>query len=251
MLHAGSKSSRFTPTGTYKKGECVDFDTGSRPDAAGSGGSGGGAGVRPPGMSASAKREFDYRDPIQSFIRTARDVLVQPAAFFRGIRRQGDFVNPLLFAVICTVISAVLSGVLGFLFSLVIGDQGIVGALVALVTGVILSPIFSVIGLFIGAGIWHLLVMLLVRPSNAGFEATFRVAAYLSAIQLITWVAAIPILGWIIALIALIYGLYVAYFGIREVHSASNQRAAAVVAIPVLAAIVFSLAFGVLLAALS
>jgi hypothetical protein len=201
-------------------------------------------------MSASAGGEFDYRDPIQSFTRSARDVLVQPAAFFRGIRRQGDFVNPLLFAVICTVISAVLSGVLGFLFSLVIGDQGMVGALVALVTGVILSPIFSVIGLFIGAGIWHLLVMLLVRPSNAGFEATFRVAAYLSAIQLITWVAAIPILGWIIALIAAIYGLYVAYFGIREVHSASNQRAAAVVAIPVLAAIVFSLVFGVLLAAL-
>ena len=104
--------------------------------------------------------------------------------------------------------------------------------------------------MFIGAGIWHLLVMLLVRPNNAGFEATFRVAAYLSAIQLITWVAAIPILGWIIALITLIYGLYVAYFGTREVHSASNQRAAAVVAIPVLAAIIFSFVFAVLLAAL-
>jgi len=176
--------------------------------------------------------------------------LTRPAAFFGSIRRQGDFVGPLLFAVICTVISAVLGGIIGFLVSLVIGDQGLAGALIGLFTGIILSPVYAVVSLFIGAGIWHLLVILLVRPRNAGFEATFRVAAYLSAIQLITWVAAIPVLGWIIALVAGIYGLYVAYFGIREVHSTTNQRAAAVVAIPLLAAIALSLVFGVLLAAL-
>jgi hypothetical protein len=249
-LRAGSISSRFNLYGGFRKGERVDFDTGSRPEPAGSGGSGRGTDGRPPGTSASAGGDFDYKDPVQSFLSTAREVLVRPSTFFRSIRRQGDFVNPLLFAVICTVISAVLSGVLGFLFALVLGNQGVGGALVGLFTGIILSPILSVVALFIGAGIWHLLVMLLVRPSNAGFEATFRVAAYLSAIQLVTWVVAIPILGWIVALVAAIYGLYVAYFGIREVHSASNQRAAAVVAIPVLAAIVFAFVFGVLLAAL-
>lgn len=222
----------------------MDFNTGSGRTTR-SGGSLDGASPR-----ATTSGEFDYRDLVQSFIRTAQGILTRPAAFFSGIRRQGDFVNPLLFAVICTVISAVLSGVVGFLVSLVIGNQGLGGTLIGLFTGIILSPIYAVIGLFIGAGIWHLLVMLLVRPRNAGFEATFRVAAYLSAIQLITWIAVIPILGWIIALIAGIYGLYVAYFGIREVHSTTNQRAAAVVAIPILAAIVLSLVFGVLLAAL-
>lgn len=229
----------------------MDFNTGGGTGGTASpGGSSGGTGGAPPTMTGGTGGEFDYRDPVQSFIRTAREVLMQPAAFYSSIRRQGDFINPLIFAVICSVISAVLSGVLGLLVSLVSGNQDIGSAVIGVFTGIILSPIFAVIGLFVGAGIWHLLVLLLVRPSNAGFEATFRVAAYLSAIQLITWVAAIPILGWIIALIAGIYGLYVAYFGIREMHSATNQRAAAVVAIPVLVAIFLAFVFGVLIAAL-
>jgi len=227
----------------------MDFNTASGGTAR-SKGSSRGPGEAPRQAATTPGGEFDYRDPVQSFVRTARSILTRPAAFFGSIRRQGDFVGPLLFAVICTVISAVLGGVIGFLVSLVIGDQGLAGALIGLFTGIILSPVYAVVSLFIGAGIWHLLVILLVRPRNAGFEATFRVAAYLSAIQLITWVAAIPVLGWIIALVAGIYGLYVAYLGRREVHSTTNQRAAAVVAIPLLAAIALSLVFGVLLAAL-
>lgn len=93
------------------------------------------------------------------------------------------------------------------------------------------------------SGVYHLLVLALVRPSNAGFEATFRVVCYVSAIQLLTW---IPILN----IIAGIYGLYVAYFGIREVHATTRQRAAAVVAIPVLVLIVLAILFGAVLAAL-
>ena len=64
-----------------------------------------------------------------------------------------------------------------------------------------------------------------------------------SVIQLLTW---IPIVN----IIAGIYGLYLAYFGIREVHATTNQRAAAVVAIPVLVVILLAILFGAALAAL-
>ena len=96
-----------------------------------------------------------------------------------------------------------------------------------------------------------MLVMLLVKPTNAGFEATFRVVAYSGAIQLVTWVSAIPILGALIVLVAAIYSLYISASGIRELHSTTQQRAAAVVAIPILVAIMLSFVFAFVIAVLS
>ncbi|QIN79049.1 hypothetical protein GBA65_11550 [Rubrobacter marinus] len=179
--------------------------------------------------------EFSLSDPINSFVRTTVAVLTRPKEFFRGMSRQGDFINPGVYGLICGFISALLGGLVGLVFGSVFSAlsgaeaaTGIGGFLV----GVILAPIFTAIGLLITAGVYHLLVLLLVRPSNGGFEATFRVVCYVSAIQLLTW---IPIVN----IIAAIYGLYVAYFGIREVHATTNQRAAAVVALPVLVVIFF------------
>ena len=156
-------------------------------------------------------------------------MVLNPVGFFRGIARRGDFVGPLVFAVICALISGLLSGLLGFLLALIGGDIGT--ALVGLLSGIFLTPIVTVIGLFIGAGVYHLLVVLLIKPSNAGFEATFRVAAYVSVVQLVTWLAAIPILGLLVALVAGVYSIYLSVVGIREVHSSTTGRVAAVVLI--------------------
>jgi hypothetical protein len=174
--------------------------------------------------------EFTLSDPASSFVSTARNVLLNPVSFFQGIAHRGDFVGPLVFAVICALISGLLSGLLGFLLALIGGDIGT--ALVGLLSGIFLTPIVTVIGLFIGAGIYHLLVVLLIKPSNAGFEATFRVAAYVSVVQLVTWLAAIPILGLLVALVAGVYSIYLSVVGIREVHASTTGRAAAVVLIP-------------------
>ena len=191
--------------------------------------------------------EFNISDPVGSFVRTTVGVLTKPKDFFRGMARQGDFLNPAVYALICGFISAVLGALVGLVFGSVFsaatGTEAATGGIVSVVIGVILAPIFTAIGLLVTAGIYHLLVLLLVRPSNGGFEATFRVVCYASAIQLLTW---IPIVN----IIAAIYGLYVAYFGIREVHATTNQRAAAVVAIPVLIAILLAILFGAALAAL-
>lgn len=200
------------------------------------------------GPSGGTGGEFTLSDPVGSFVRTVRNVLLSPTSFFRGIARRGDFVGPLVFALICALISGVLSGILGFLFALIGGDIGT--AILTLILGIVLTPIYAVVALFVIAGIYHLLVLLLAGSGNAGFEATFRVVAYSFAIQLVTWVAAIPIIGTIIALIAAIYGLYVSAFGIRELHSTTMQRAAAVVAIPVLVAIVLGVLFSAVLIAI-
>ena len=196
----------------------VDFNTGS--------GGSGGAGGAPPRVSGGASGgEFNYQDPVQSFISTVRNVVTAPAGFFRGIRREGDFLNPILFAVICYEVAAILGGLLGLLG--VGAGRGFGSFLVS----IILAPIGAVIGLFIGAGILHLLVMLIVGSRNSGFEGTLRVSAYSSVTSLVSW---IPVIG----LIASLYGVYIAIMGIREVHSTTTGKAALVVLIPVVVIII-------------
>jgi hypothetical protein len=196
----------------------------------------GGPGCGPTGGPGG---EFTLSDPVGSFVNTIRNVLLNPVGFFRGIARRGDFAGPLVFALICAVINGVLTGILGLLISLVAGN-GFGAAVGSLLAGVIGVPIATAIGLFVGAGIFHLLVLLLVRPSNAGFEATFRVVAYSSATQVLSWLSAIPILGILVSLVVGAYGIYLGVVGIREVHATTTGRAALVVLIP--AAVLFLIA---------
>jgi hypothetical protein len=201
----------------------MDFNTGT----GGTGGSPSGSSGPPPRVSGGAAGgEFNYTDPVQSFISTVQRVVLQPVDFFRGILRRGDFLNPLIFAIICAVISAVIGGIIGLLFSVATGQQGFGGAILGFLGSVIGAPIGAAVVLFIWSGLLHLLVMLLVKPSNAGFEATFRVNSYTSTVQLVSW---IPIIGW---LIALVWGIVLSILGIREVHSTTTGTAALVVLIP-------------------
>jgi hypothetical protein len=215
----------------------VDFNTGSGGDT-GTGGSSQGPGGPPPRVSGGASGgEFNYQDPVQSFINTVRNVVTAPVGFFRGIRRQGDLINPLIFAIICYEVSAILGGLLSLVG--VYGNEGFGSFLVS----IILAPIFAAIGLFIGAGILHLLVMLIIGSGNSGFEATFRVSAYSSVTSLVSW---IPIIGWIASL----YGIYLAIVGMREVHSTTTGKAAIVVLIPAAVVILLVLLFAAVIAAL-
>jgi hypothetical protein len=189
------------------------------------------------GPEGSPGGEFNLQDPVNSFIGTVRTIVLDPVGFFRGIPRQGNFVNPLIFAIICAVINAILGGIITFLISLGLASrsQGVGRAFGGLIGNIILTPVYVVVGLFIAAAIWHLLVMLFVRPSNAGFEATFRVASYIQVYQLISW---IPFIGWIVGPI---YGIVLGIFGIREVHATTTGKAALVVLIPVVVALILVL----------
>jgi hypothetical protein len=196
----------------------MDFNTGTG-GTEGPGGSSSGPSSPPPRTSGvAAGGEFNYTDPVQSFVSTVRRVVLQPVDFYRGVLRRGDFLNPLIFAIICYEVYSILSGILALAG---IGQQTFAGFIVSL----ILAPIFAAIGLFIAAGILHLLVMLIVGSGNSGFEATFRVGAYAAVTSLVSW---IPIIGWIASL----YGIYLGIVGIREVHATTTGKAALVVLIP-------------------
>lgn len=170
--------------------------------------------------------EFDYRDPVQSFIGAVRSIVTDPVGFFSGMARRGDYVNPLIFALICAEIYIIIGGLLGLLGALVgLGEIGV--AFGSLFLGIVLAPIVGAIVLFVWAGVLHLLTVLIIKPRATGFETTFRVWSYSLTPVLLAW---IPILG---PIISGIWSTVLAGLGLREGHSTSTGKAAAVVLIPV------------------
>lgn len=237
----------------------MDFNTGgsggrsddpSRPLYGGD--AGGPTGGPPRGPAGSPGGEFTLSDPVGSFINAARSVALQPTNFFRSIARQGDWIGPIAFALICYEIYVVLAGLIGLVFGSIAsfgvgntGEQaaGVAASLGGFVVSIIIAPIIAAIILFVMAGIRHLLVILIVGAGNAGFEATMRVQAYSFTTRLVWW---IPILG---SIIGFFYGLFLAVVGIREVHTTTTGKAALVVLIPVAVAIVLLLLFAALIGA--
>ncbi len=182
--------------------------------------------------------DYDLSDPVNSFADVVRRVLLQPVGFFAGLPRQGSLLGPLVFALICIEISAILVGLLTFIdipggVTWVLGARGDQGFL-AFLGGLVVAPIAGTIGVFLTALVTHLLVILVVGPGHAGFGATFRIISYSSVTSLLGW---IPFIGWLFAL----YRLYLATVGIREMHSTTTGRALLVVLLPAILILVLVL----------
>jgi hypothetical protein len=216
----------------------MDFDTTS---------GSGGPPQRPSGTARHPPpgREFDPSDPVRSFVETVRRVLFSPRDFFRGMPRSGSLRNPLIFAVVCAVIRALMSGVFQEVAPSLPGMR-----IFAVETGFVFNVTFdfvlTMIVLVVFIGVYQLFIGLIVGRDNGGLGATFRVLCYVQAVQLL--------LGWVplVNLLAAIYSLYLGAFGFREVHSTTYGRAAAVVALPFLLLMLLSIfATVVLIAALS
>ncbi len=219
----------------------MDFNTGTGGTGGAGGSPSGPSGPPPRASGVAAGTEFRYTDPVQTFIGTVQGLVLQPVDFFRGILRQGDLVNPLIFAIICYEVSVILGGIIALAFG-ARGFGGFIGA-------IILGPIIAAVVLFIWAGIIHLLVMLVVGSRNGGFEATFRVFAYTAVTQLVSWLSAIPILGILISIVVGIYGIFLSVVGIREVHTTTTGKAALVVLIPVAVVLLLIVILGALIGA--
>jgi hypothetical protein len=190
------------------------------------------------GVRASARAQagdYDLSDPVGSFVDVVRRVAFRPAAFFAGLPRQGGLLGPLVFALVCIEVSAILVGLLTFLgvpggMTSLFGARGDQGFL-AFLGGLVLAPIAGAVGVFLTALLTHLLVVLVAGSGHSGFGATFHVVAYSSVTSLVGWV---PFVGWIASL----YRLYLATVGIREMHATTTGRALLVVLLPAILVLV-------------
>jgi hypothetical protein len=191
--------------------------------------------------------DYDLSNPVGNFAEVVRRVVTRPTEFFSSIPKRGNFTGPIVFALICIVISAILGGLIRLLTrSEMAGGMRFGGGTFGFgdfLLGVILAPVAGIIGLFLVAAIAHLFVMLFVGDANSGFESTFRVVSYVAVTNLVNW---IPIIGGLLAL----YGLYLAVVGIREMHSTTTGRAALVVLLPIGALLLLVLIFVVVAGAI-
>jgi len=170
-----------------------------------------------------------------AFIETLQMVLTRPSEAFTLMQREGGLGEPLLYA----VIGGSIGGIVSFLFSLGFQSIGLFGArhnALAAMTGmgigavafVIFLPVLIAMGLFIGAAIVHVCLMI-VGGAKQTFETTFRVVAFTHGstgpLQMI------PVCG---GLIAGIWALVLNCIGLARAHETETGRAVLAVLLPLI-----------------
>ena len=199
---------------------------------------------------APSAGEFDLSNPLSKFVDVVRRLTLHPRRFFAESPRRGGFLNPLLFAILCGEIAAVLGGLLNLLtgvggtqgFQPLLNPAGMYTEYLGFIVTLIVVPLIVAISLFIYAGILQLMVRLIVGAGNAGFEATFRIPSYAAVVNLVSW---IPIIG----ILASLYSLYLHVVGLREMHETTTGRAilafvAYIVVLALLSGLIFAVLWG-------
>lgn len=132
-------------------------------------------------------------------------VVVSPVEFFRSMEKTGGYLEPLIVVLASGVLSALIMLIYGLLG---LGFYSGYGSFASGFSGLVLMPIYLVIGSFIGGAIYFLIVKLMGSKEN--YEVAFRCVAYSSAIYpVLALFSAIPYLGslvqslWPVALLAI------------------------------------------------
>ena len=171
----------------------------------------------PPASPASAPAPAAKAPGIvQAFVA----VLTKPASFYASVRDLGGFGAPLVFALVMGLVS----GVIGAVFS-VLGLTAAAGAMGGAVgaaagfAGILMAPIFAIIGCFVGGAIVH--VVSLIASGKGTYEQSVRVAGYAAAVMPIgALLGFVPLLN----VLASLYGLYLVVQGLIAVHAADAKR---------------------------
>ena len=219
--------------------------------------SGGGWQTPPPGGPAPAGLPWERRSELgflNAFVETIKLFVTSPAEAWQRTKEKGDFAEPLIFAILVSwigiAVSTLWSGLFGNAWVAFLPadmKEKMAGAFAtntaALLIQVGLAPIFVLIGLFIGAGIFHLMLSLL-GAARQPFEATARVVAY--GVGATSLLGLIPFCGGIIGGL---YGIYLYIVGLADVHDTDITKAAIAVLTPaVVCCVLFALLWGTIAA---
>ncbi|MEO5717040.1 MAG: YIP1 family protein [Chthoniobacterales bacterium] len=181
-----------------------------------------------------------------AFFETLKLVLLNPTTAFTKMKPEGGMSEPLIYA----VCGGSVGFIVYFLFSLLMssfgmmGDRNALAGLMGLGIGtifiLIFIPVFLAIGLFIGAGIIHL-CLLLLGGAKRSFETTFRVFCY--ALGSTYPLMIVPICG---GAISGIWALVVEIIGLARAHETSTGKAALAIFLPLIVCCGGLLLFGVM-----
>jgi hypothetical protein len=178
----------------------------------------------------------------QRYIETAKGALLDTAVAFRNMRREGGLGNPLAYYLIGGLISVLGQAIWAGISPMpVYGGFGYGGA--GLIGTLLFGACAVVLGIFIGSGIIHVMLMLL-SGAKYPFETTFRTVCYAHGSA--APIGAIPICG---GFIAGLWGLYAIIIGLSETQEISVGKSAAAVLIPGLVCCLIAILFAGAIAA--
>jgi len=200
----------------------------------------------PPASDARTGPQWEQEGPFfERYATTAYAVLMSPVEFFSSMRRQGGLGPPLIFGIVGTLLGGVATLIYNLLLSMIgagfsgpeaVRDQ-VFGHVFATGCGLVILPFAGVIGMFVAALIYHLMLMLL-RGARFGFETTMRVTAYThGATGLLQLV---PFCG---SIVAAVWMIVVSIIGLSRAHEISTGKAAAAVLLPVVICCVVAMLF--------
>jgi hypothetical protein len=198
--------------------------------------------VPPRGPAPRSGTPWDRRAElgfVPAIFDTIKGVLGSPTEFFRAMPREGGIGGPLAYGMIVGYAGLLVTAIYQALMNALIGsaftglDKGPAARLapfleggVGLVTQVVFGPIGILIGIFLFAAIYHL-VLLMLGEAREGFEATFRVVCYGESAAVLQIV---PFCGGLLMLVAWVV---VGIIGLSETHGVSRGTAAVAVLAPV------------------
>jgi hypothetical protein len=192
--------------------------------------------------AAGSGTAWEERERIGLFgalVETTRQVLTAPGVFFRAMPVTGGLGSPLVYAVVIGWLGLAAAAFYQAIFRAVVGsswgalgDRPELAAIVSWVEGwagfvaqVVFGGVFVVIGVFLAAGIIHLLLLLL-GGARRGFEATFRVVCFAQATSILFLV---PFCG---QLVGGVWCLVLYVLGLAQAHQIGHGKAAAAVVLP-------------------
>jgi hypothetical protein len=157
-------------------------------------------------MEAPLLIEFEPKAFFSSFFRTSKAILLSPKVFYQGMRREGGFLSPFLYMLGCIIFHVLVFGLLqknvAFMFR-----------------NLLLGLVFPLIT----AGILFVIIRKIFKASGS-YEMAFRVNAYASAVNLVTW---LPLVGLLLEL----YRIYLIVVGLSAAFSIKMTRALLAIAL--------------------
>ncbi len=214
-----------------------------------------------PGVTVVARNglPWDRRAELgtfNAFLETLKLVLFQPSIAFATMKTEGGIGEPLIYAFIGGAIGFAVYIVFSVLihpFGFMAGHRdplaGMFGGGMGILSAIVLVPLILVLGIFIGAGLLHLCLML-VGGAKRSFETTLRVVCFTvgSTYPLLI----VPACG---GLVSGIWSIVLECIGIARAHETDTGRAVLAVFLPLVlccgGGVLLSIMFGAMGAMLS
>lgn len=183
------------------------------------------------------------RSRMRAFWETWKQIMTNPVAFFKRVPKQGNFVLPMYYGILCQSVAIILMWAYqaGFHsiptlldYSAAFGgywpwtvNMSWTSALIFMMALFLVAPVFALIGLSFTSALYHVCLKMF-GGANHGYEATFRVINYAASAQVLS---ILPIVGGIVAGV---WTLVLDIIGLKHVHQTTYSRAIIAVIMPVL-----------------